>query len=212
MIATNPQEVLDGVLLSDGSLYINSSIRNARFRINLSGSKHIDWLNAIKEALALLGVFVSPQYPELEQKLSSFGKLYTEARLQSRCHPALTVERHRWYKRCYDNKIHKVVPADLVLSPCSIAHWFMGDGNSRKYGVTVPVYISTEAYDVSSVKVLENQLHNFGIKTGRGIKSPKPMFGAGVLISVLQKSVNAFMDIVEPYILPSYAYKIKRKD
>ncbi len=206
-----PDDVLHGEILSDAHLTLRPNRRNSQFKLALAGAEHVDRLLIVKYALAELGVYTSPQYP----KITPRGK-YTEVLLVSRQHPLITAARNQWYKM-YDDEYHKFVPQDLVLTPLLVAHWFMGDGCSNRdkragYQNSITCYLSTESYDISSIILLERGLHILDIHTGRIYKKPKPAFGASVRITILQESINDFMDMITQHMLPSYNYKVKRKE
>lgn len=209
--AIPPNEVLDGEILSDAHLTLRPKRRNSQFKIALAGANHVDRLLVVKHSLWELGVPTSPQYP----KITPRGR-YVEALLVSRQHPQLTLMRLRWYKVYSGGEYHKTVPPDLVLTPISIAHWFMGDGCSKAdkrpgYGKAITCYFSTESYDIGSIVFLERLLHDLEIKTGRIHKKPEPVFGASIRITILQESIDHFMDMITPYVAPSYVYKIKKR-
>lgn len=206
-----PDDVLHGEILSDAHLTLRPKRRNSQFRLSLAGAEHVDRLLIVKYSLAELGVYVSPQYPKVTPRAK-----YTEVLLVSRQHPLITAARNQWYKMYPGAKYHKAVPPSLTLTPLMVAHWFMGDGCSSMdkrpgYRGSVTCYFSTESFDIGSIALLEWELHRLGVQTGRINKKPKPAFGASIRITILQRSIDDFMDMITPYMLPSYNYKVIKK-
>lgn len=200
-----PIEVFDGVMLSDGSLRMHG--HNANLSIQLSGAEHLDWLQLIKASLAELGMTTNKGHPKVVPAVSK-GKLYERALLAFNTDPFFTKQYKRWYKDGI-----KVLPSDIQLTPVSVAHFYMGDGcASYKYFKSAPnsVFVSaafcTDNFAESEVDVLVDQLHSLDIT--RAIKQ-KATGNFEVYVSEAG-SVCALMDMVEPYIVPSLQYKIKR--
>lgn len=205
------QQVFDGVMLSDGGLGVPRKGINARFQIKLSGEEHIDWLYHIRDALWALGVSVSPGYPKLVAH--QIGRQPC-VMLSTLCDPFLTRQYHRWYPHNV-----KEVLEDFQFTPVSLANAFMGDGSSSaRYphsvmNRTVYVKLCTESYSLLGISRIEQALFRLGITEVNRIQQYRNLKngGSGVRVYLRQCSVDSFMDIVEPYILPSYRYKIKRK-
>jgi len=90
----------------------------------------------------------------------------------------------------------------------------MSDGSSSrskksKNVAVIDTHLYTQGLDQGSVGRIEEGLHDLGPHTGRGVECRGT---SGIAITILQDSVNLFMDIIEPFIVPSFQYKIKRKD
>lgn len=100
-----------------------------------------------------------------------------------------------WHKIFYqENK--KVFPDNLLLTPLSVAVWYMDDG-SQSCGNCV---ISTEGFDERSRKNIQNLFFDqFGIET---------TFRKNKKLSIRRKSQNKFYEIISPYIVPSMKYKV----
>lgn len=200
--------VLEGALLSDAGLFRQPRSDNAYFYIGLSGASHVDWLCHIKEALELFNIDIGPQYPRIFSRVNYSGKLVENCHLQTRVSSFLTALHYRWYPDGV-----KIVPPDLLITSRTLANMFMGDGSSslrNDYSVpTSCVRLSVPGFDLPSVQTLERQLELMGLRTGRS-HSRNIKKGAGITISIHNESVNKFMSKVEPFIFPSYSYKVKR--
>ncbi len=197
--------ILDGAVLSDAFISRHYASGDSHFATMLSGKGHMDWLYSIKSALISLHIRVSDRYPYVFPVVKR-GKFYEYCFLRSRSNPHLTEMRDRWYPNG-----KKEVPENFTFTGLSLASAFMGDGNSsidsrRLVGASpVHVRLCTQGYSPRSIEIIEHALHRLGIVTGR------EKYSSGTGLAVLQGSVNYFMDIVEPYIVPSYMYKIKRR-
>jgi len=199
MTSGEARQILDGAILSD------CGIHDRALAIDLSGTAHMDWLLHIRDALLTVGASINPKYPRTNSSCSR-GKKYAYIQLATKACSIMEKYQGVWY---HDGI--KEVPEDFAFTPISLANGFMGDGSSRTDRTCVDVRLSTESYSEHSIVVLEDALHGLGIlhtsrATNRRVKS-----GSGIAIMVLQDDVNRFMDTVEPYMLPSFMYKIKRR-
>lgn len=205
MDACEAQQVLDGSMLGDAGLYLGVRSINAYLHMSLShGSKHLDLLNVVKESLTSLGVSVSPRYPHLGSGYSK-GKYYIYVVLNSRTSELLTRQQTRWYVG--GRKGIKVVPDDLCLTPISLAHWYMDDGSIREIQPGyVEIRLSTQCFSEDDVSELIRQLDELGVR-----RAYYYMEKSGPVIDVSTvEGVNAFLDLVEPCIVPSFEHLILR--
>lgn len=200
-------EVFNGVMLGDAGMYQSRHwARYTYFVIGLSKGEMSAlscYLRYVKDALVSMGIQVSGDFPKVQKGMSK-GKPYTHCRLSTWSSPQLAEMYPKWYKEDL-----KIVPTNVYLGPVTLAHWFMGDGSSR-YGRSGNVYTSfaTMGFPVDSISVLEEALHDLGLNTGRGYDR-RIEKGDGITLFLLQDSVNKFMDIVRPYMMEPYMYKIK---
>lgn len=193
-------EVIQGCLLSDGSLVKPNAGGLARFSMDLSGSDHIDWLFLIKDALTVLGIPVSDTYPKVAERTSR-GKPYTECFLQSRMNTLLL----EMYLEWYDGGM-KRIPANLFLTPIVIANWFMGDGSSSYHtnGVLTAKF-ATNSYSVEDVLRLANMLMDYGVAA----RINRDGLSGYYMTTSARSSVTRLMELVKPHMVPSYSYKVK---
>ncbi len=190
-------EVLDGVMLSDGGLFMQQRSRNAAFRISQSGIQHVDWLRSIRLSLTALGIDCPDV--KLTRARRSNGEAYNYLYLLSRVSSVLTEQYFRWYPHG-----KKSIPGDLELTPVTLANLFTGDGSSswRPDGRGVVMSLCVQNFSIEDVSRIQEQLSNKGIKVMPNCRR--------VLTTADTASILTLMDIVEPYIVPSYRYKIKR--
>lgn len=151
------QEILDGVLLSDGYIH-----RKGGLYVEQAWAR-VGWLEYLVEQLRACGcesrlIEVPPKdkFLKAENRIihGHGGKvMYTP------CYEELKECRRRWYlegKKC--------VPTDLVLTPMSLAQWLCGDGSLSNFGWGVVLY--TNGFTESDVHFLiEVLLRDLGIKS-----------------------------------------------
>lgn len=199
-------QVFDGVMLSDGGIYV--SRRSCCFRLVLSGIEHMDWLNHVKEALKLLGVEFNPGTPNSHKRVGYTGKVLDYCQLGSKVSALVTHQRARWYPNG-----RKEVPEDFLFTPISLANEVMGDGSSNwnssnpDYGVFME--LCTESFSLASIGRIEHQLRLLGLTNLSRVHLPARQ-GSEIGIVVRGLSAGLLMSTVEPHILPSYRYKIKK--
>lgn len=208
MVTTEALQMFDGVMLSDGT------ITNLVFGIVQHGHEHMDWLQLIRSALISLGTPAAP--PDLHTRVASlprgptrqpFSNQYEYSVLRSRRSLFIHQQRERWYP-----ERTKRIPEDLVLTPLCLANLYMGDGSSarcRNSRKTVQTCFYTQSYNLQSIELLESGFRTLSIATGRS--HDKKCSTGGVILTILQESVDNFMTIVEPFITSSFKYKLKWK-
>ena len=119
---------------------------------------------------------------------------------------------------CFYNDGIRGVPQnihEILTSPRSLAYWFMDDGTCTYNSIVKrmkvrnsTVTLCTDRYTVKEVDLLISTLHhNFGINSK--IKHSKAMKDR-YRIYIGTKDTQKFLDIVEPFIIPSMMYKVKR--
>jgi hypothetical protein len=194
-------DIFDGVLLSDGS--IRPTANSARFHIPQAGTEHMDWLDLIYDILYALGVDLDK--PTIET--TNFqGEPYVYSYLRTRTSTFLYEQYRRWYPMGI-----KIIPEDLCLTPVVLAHWFIGDGSSNWYQRKpthkkyVYAYLHTYGYTKEEVLRLKRMLAELGMPRWTTYNKAN---GLGLQLSE-QNNVNTLMEMIQPFIVPSYEYKIK---
>lgn len=193
MNVNEAQQILDGVMLSDGAFRKpRRPTHNSYFYLCQSHERlHLDWILQVKIALEMMGLNFSDSTPHIGQKCTLWSKYSLRA----------SVLYHRWYP-----ERTKIVPTDLALTPISVANWFMGDGTSS----WVRGNLVTANFATHSFKPLEAQ-RLADLLVGQGVDAhPAQVQGYPVVYITTIDGVCSLMNLVEPHILPSYSYKIKR--
>ena len=93
----------------------------------------------------------------------------------------------------------KIIPENLELDPLSIAIWYMDDGSKSK---DRDIYLNTQQFNLLDQKRLINCLRKFGIKAR--LNKDKKYYR----IRILKESIEEFMKIIKPNIVPSMQYKL----
>lgn len=200
--AAEAVEVFNGLMLGDGGLRMHG--QHAHFQIALAGLETMNYLNNVKSALLARSIYSLNGYPKTARRVEWNGTAYDSCYLTTRTSLLLLQEYIKWYP---NNR--KEVPVYIELTPISLAHWFMGDGSSS-YGEcsSVSTKFASCGFSIDSIIILERELHKLGLNTGRsnnrGVKK-----GSGIYITILQDSTDNLMDIIHPYMLEPYLYKIK---
>lgn len=174
------------------------------FQMILSGTNHVDWLRNIKEALLTLGIPVSSVYPRLYGPYLSKGKAFIQAHLKSRVCNILTPYHDSWYARG-----RKEIPRSFTLTPVSLANAFMGDGCGYNRKGHIRLSLSTCGFSIDSIERAEHALDELGLGGFCKYRNMHVRNGSGIeLYSSSRELMRKFMTIVEPYMMPSFAYKL----
>ena len=186
-------EVIIGLMLSDASLSKpQTQFQNARFFLTQS-QKYRELIDFVENYLNDLGFSTSRQ--------SYVRELGDIINLSTRHYPDFRILREKWY-----TEGKKIIPTDIILTPKTLAWWFMGDGGSRYTykKLIVEVQLCTESFQIREVRFLIKSLESLGVK------SRIKRYGVGNRIFIKKKdSVIRFMTIIKPFILPCFYYKVK---
>lgn len=193
-------ETLIGTLLGDAYLTKISSIK-ARFSIGHS-DKQRDYLEHLYKVFEdLCGT--APK--------DNKGKKYTTVYFNT----LSSKEIFEVYNLFVKDGV-KIVPQNIeeLLTARGLAYWFMDDGTSCYVSITnrlkvrnSTAMLCTDAFTKNEVELLIKVLQDkFGIECN--LNHPKSRKGYRIYIGT--KSAQKFFDIIEPYIIDSMRYKIKR--
>lgn len=233
-------QVLDGLMMGDGCLVRQKGgafyqMSQAKPSVSIEDHlKYEQWIAA--NVFEVLGITTSAKCPRAGVSVSR-GRLYRYAHLRTLQSPLLTSLYDEWYTggewiqnkqgSWYIRGANKVLLSRLMkattLPVLTLAHWFLGDGGSswdylgRKTPI-VRVTFSVHCFTKAEVYHLMVALNSMGIVTVKPSKHPCRN-GSGLVIHLAQRSVNYFMDLVEPSILEifgdsegaSYKDAVKRK-
>jgi hypothetical protein len=110
---------IDGFLLGDGSIaFRKGDYMGARFTM---GSPYKEWIEYGMKGLSDYGVSEPKMAIEIgESEKNPNGYWYS----RTFTHPDIVSQAKRWYP---DGTKH--VPEDVVISPCSVLLWYLGDGS-----------------------------------------------------------------------------------
>src|SRR5690625_6051648 len=142
------KKLLDGLLLGDGSLDFRG--QGARYRHTC---KHREYVELIRSEMESYGVkFTATIY----EKPNGYGT-GVGYQIYSRNYYFFTENYSRWYTK--DKK--KIVPLDLILTPESVKHWYIGDGGFdsvkgylRKFSIS-ELFFFFAVRDIIFIKILD---------------------------------------------------------
>ncbi len=179
------RSLIVGSLLGDGYMRIIPGRADAFLEINHSIKAHH---------------YVDYKYNSLKRLCESAPKERTTNgnrvayRFFTKQHQDLTGLYQKFYK---SNK--KIIPKDLILSPVTLAVWYMDDGSKcREHDI----YLNTQQFSMNDQNILLYKLRELGIIAR--LNKDKQYYR----IRILKESVDTFMKIISPYIVPSMKYKL----
>lgn len=195
MQLTNIQfDILIGLILGDGCLEMNG--HNARLRVehNLKQKEYLFWLYSQFKNI------VSKEPRIVASKHKKTGKIYQKWHIST-----LSKECFNEYYETFYRLKRKIIPqniAEMLISPLSLAVWFMDDGYKRND--CNALRISTDAFNLEEQQRLAECLKiNFSLDC----KIHKKASAWNIYIP--QKDAGKFCDLINPYCIPSMKYKIK---
>lgn len=181
----------------DGGLYRRGK-GNAQFIMNMRAANR-DYMEWVKETLEC----VTPARLT-ERKDYNTDQL----RLESTCHPKLTAI----HDRVYIQK-HKVIDPHMLklMDAEALAIIFMCDGGTqaslRPRSVTPSPVITLNTKGFSWA---DNMALSKAIYQALGIRTNVSKHGKYWYLTVPVKDAGLFVETVEPYVLPSFRYKLER--
>lgn len=193
------KNLIIGAMLGDGNLRIIGRNREASFAVDHSNhqKEYVLWKYGIMSEWVTTKPKILTRIYHKNPK-----RLLTSLRFQTISHPEFSF----WHKVFYPEGI-KIVPKniqEILVSPLSLAIWFMDDGNKNHQAV----FLNTqqfEKYDQECLMECLNQ--NFGLEctlNKHWMYKGKQLYR----IRVSTKSTRVLHTLVEEYLLPSMQYKI----
>lgn len=175
------KDILIGCVLGDAYIAHSGKIRIEQ---SVRQKAYVDWKYNELKSLAY------PSLPrEIIHKIKATGREYRSIFFDLRQYFRL------WRSIFYKEK-KKVFPENLLLTPLSIAVWYMDDGcwTGKK------CIISIESFDEENGRNIQKAFHRqFSIET---------VIGKNRKLVIRKKSHNKFYGLISSYIIPSLKYKI----
>ena len=191
---TNRQEaIIAGLLLGDGHLEKNG--RYVRLKVDqaLNHSDYVNWLyNELKDLVPSRPVII-------EENDKRTHKVYRRLHFSTYS----KAEFKKWRDCFYIDK-KKIIPPgikSILSSAISLAIWLMDDGYKRND--CAAIRLNTDAFSY-----VEQQLLIKCLRQNFKIKSQIHRKGKWYNIYIPKGEANKFCALVEPYILPSFRYKL----
>jgi len=192
-------EIINGLLLSDAHLRNIRDGQNSELELEQS-DKNESLVIKLQEHLTELGIATNT-FRYLHKNTNTWGvKVYSYRSI------AFTLLRKHWY----DDRL-KIVPNKIKITPKTLAYWFMGDGSSvwiNKNKTKSMILLFTEGFTKNDTISLQKKLLDLGIKSH--LQQKHKLEGRYFIVIGTSYDVFKFFEIVEPYILLSFRYKIKK--
>lgn len=192
-LTARQRDILVGMLLGDGHLERQNSRGAARLTVEhaVRQSEYVMWKYSEWQDWVL-----TP--PRTRAKTNNLGTTSFNIGFSTVSHSVLGQFRSLFYEE------GKRVPPDLALSPLSLAVWFMDDG-SRKSAACRALLLNTQGFRQGDVLRLRQALErDFGIHTSQRHQ------GDGIQIYIPSSQVGAFIDVINPHVIPGMRYKLPR--
>lgn len=191
VLSKRQREIVIGTLLGDACLEKNGE--NIRLRVDHYSKhrKYIFWL-----AQELVPFSLKPR--AINQRDRRNGKVYSRWHFSTRSLPIL----NEFQKLFYAGK-RKIVPVNLLelITPLSLAIWYMDDGFRRKD--SKGFYLCTSSYTQEEHKVLQEVLYKRFMLLTKIHHQRQYM-----RTFIPSASSDAFNSLIKPYILPVFQYKL----
>ena len=192
-ISKTQQEIILGTILGDGCLEFNGCV-GSRLQIKQASKsqEYVFWLFTQLQNLC-------KSEPKIKKDT---GQWYFSTRSLKNLTDV--------YEKFYRNG-DKIIPNDilqLLISPLSLAVWYMDDGTlDYRPNSHCSFSIATHSFSLGDVQTLVNTLkYNFGVEASihnnlmRGVRYPRIYIGA--------KGRDEFIKIISPFILDCFKYKL----
>lgn len=191
ILTQRQEEILLGKLLGDGFLEQNGV--NVRLKID-HGAKQKDYVFWLYEEFK--SVALQPYQLMFQDKRN--GKMYKHWRFATHSSPVFNFWRQLFYQEG-----RKVINSQVIekLTPLSLAIWYMDDGFRRTD--CRGLYLCTSGYSMEEQRLMQVCLEKkFNIQTSLHFAAKN------VRIYISSSQVDKFCNIVKPFILPSFQYKL----
>lgn len=198
-LSERQRDILVGILLGDGHLETKNNGRTYRLKIEHTSkqSAYVNWLyNEFKQ-----WVNTPPKTRSRFTQLRSVSGIYERMWFNTLSSGSL-----RFYAQQFYKERVKVVPAQIKkwLSPLALAVWYMDDGSIKSHAHKT-VLLNTHSFSKEDIKRLQHALED-----RYKIKSKMRKQKEGYQIYLLSETIDLFLSLIEPYIIPSMRYKIPK--
>ena len=183
------RELVIGSLLGDG--YLEKRGKSVRFGFSQSGQR----MFYVKWKYEQLCDLVDEPIKCYEYTDHRTGRKYSVCLFKTRAHP--------WFGELYPlfyRSGEKVIPPEIkrMLTPFTVAVWYMDDGSLSK---GTPIF-NTQAYSVRDLFRLSSALRKFHLVAN--LNKDRGRYR----LRILKKHATKFSELVKPYILPEFRYKL----
>lgn len=189
------REVLVGILLGDAHLETRNHGRTYRLKIEQSAAHrvYVEHLYRLFEDWVL-----TPPQPRQRVSQGHAGVNYW---FQTVSHSAFRFYAHQFYRegrKCVPRLIHR------WLTPRGLAYWFMDNG-SLEWKDSRAVLLNTQGFEHGDVERLRQALaQKFELEVTLRRQQE------GYQIMIPGRSLERFVELIAPFLLPEMAYKLPR--
>lgn len=210
-ISDNIQQILDGIMISDGSITMSNRQRKTARIIIPQTVKRRAWLEHLKSTFEKNGIKCSEITERIENPRGNPSEV---SRLTTHSYKQFKNERDRWYP-----KGDKIIPRDINITPLFLAYWMMGDGSlpirrtnskGKKYYY---IHLSTDCFEKKDIEFIAEKLHQV---YGYRFIVHKGKYKDGSIYYTLQnnrqKEIKDFLIMTKPYMHKCFAPKWRALD
>lgn len=192
-ITTRQDAIIIGTLLGDGCLEKNGKGTRLRLEHSHTQKSYLVWKYEELKGLVTGSIMKVRGYHKVNKMFYDSFRMYTFS------NPVFDRYRNMFYLN--NKKIISLDIASLLTHPLSLAVWFMDDGYKRND--CNAFRLGTDSFTKDEQYLLQSVLKsNFGIETTVHKK------GKYWNLYIPERESKKFIALVEPYIIPSLAYKI----
>lgn len=193
LLSDEQREILIGLLLGDGHLETQNHGRTYRLKIEhaLYQEEYTLWLYEKFKAWVL--------NPPKEKKHIVFGRTYREHWFSTVSHGAF-----RFYAQQFYQEGRKILPRQIErwLTPLALAVWFMDDGSIKSNRHRALILNTQNFTKDENLRLTDILQRKFGVQAQ--LRPQRKLWQ----IYLNGSTVEKFVDIVKPYILPSMRHKL----
>lgn len=198
------KDILVGTLLGDASMQAMklNQLSNVKFEQKFAQKDYVDHL--YEHFSDWVG---TP--PQIRSIKGGGAKDRQSVWFRTYRHPAFTLYKSLFYRVDSQGKQYKVVPDNILdlLTPRALAYWFMDDGSTKRlqaYDNKISSFVfNTQGFSEDQQLLLLNALLT-------RYKFDATLFKDRHyrLVAIRSKSKDALIEKIQPYIIPSFQYKI----
>jgi hypothetical protein len=202
ILSSEEEQILNGSLLGDGSLYLNnrykSKSRSACFKYASSQGEHVEFVWGI-----LKNLITTEKYKNGPIRIDQFDKRTQKTYVRNIFITQSNITFFEWYQKWY-LKGKKIVPYSLNLTPLTCLLWYIGDGNLDKR--SQHIRLCTNGFDENHVDFLVQELNDLTFE------SYKQRYYDQYVIVIPRKKVKQFLHYIGPCPIVCYQYKWDYRD
>lgn len=198
-------KLLSYFVMGDGGLYKYKNATNAQFIMNMK-TENKDYIDFVANTLST--IVHTRQYDRKDYNMDGCNR-QPQIRLESNQHPILSVLKDRIYT--IDGHKSIDLHALKLLDWESMAILYMSDGCAYEYkrGTMVTPAVNV-TLNMKRLSEAEQIILKQAIKDKLGVEFNVNKAGKYYCLRLRTKDIGMFMNNIEPYILPSFKYKVIR--